>query len=72
MELIRLLEHSMPFFLFATGMLGLVIGSFLNVVIHRLPLIMERSCGLEIRSSSASTASPPTSPCSTTGPSRIR
>ena len=29
-------------FAFAAGMLGLVVGSFLNVVIHRLPVMMER------------------------------
>ena len=49
MELIRLLEQSVPFLLFATGMLGLVIGSFLNVVIHRLPVIMERTWLREVR-----------------------
>jgi leader peptidase (prepilin peptidase)/N-methyltransferase len=27
---------------FALGLLGLCIGSFLNVVIHRLPLMLER------------------------------
>lgn len=49
MEVFRLLEHSVPFFLFSTGMLGLVVGSFLNVVIHRLPLIMERAWSRELR-----------------------
>ncbi|NNJ93252.1 MAG: prepilin peptidase [Halobacteria archaeon] len=49
MELIQLLEHSMPLFLFATGILGLVVGSFLNVVIHRLPVIMERTWLHELR-----------------------
>lgn len=29
-------------FAFAAGVLGLVVGSFLNVVIHRLPIMMER------------------------------
>ena len=29
-------------FAFAAGLLGLVVGSFLNVVIHRLPIMMER------------------------------
>jgi leader peptidase (prepilin peptidase)/N-methyltransferase len=43
MELVRLLEQSIPWLLFATGLLGLVVGSFLNVVIHRLPVIMERT-----------------------------
>ena len=43
MEALRLLEHSLPFLLFATAMLGLLVGSFLNVVIHRLPVMMERT-----------------------------
>jgi leader peptidase (prepilin peptidase)/N-methyltransferase len=42
MEVFRLLEQNLLFFLFATGMLGLVVGSFLNVVIHRLPIMMQR------------------------------
>ena len=29
-------------FAFAAGLLGLMVGSFLNVVIHRLPIMMER------------------------------
>ncbi|MEK7190911.1 MAG: prepilin peptidase, partial [Pseudomonadota bacterium] len=29
-------------FLLLTALLGLVIGSFLNVVIHRLPIMLER------------------------------
>ncbi|MBT8117683.1 MAG: prepilin peptidase, partial [Gammaproteobacteria bacterium] len=43
MEALRLLEHSLPFLLFATAMLGLLVGSFLNVVIHRVPVMMERA-----------------------------
>ena len=49
MEVFQLLEDSLPFFLFATGMLGLVVGSFLNVVIYRLPLIMEQTWLRELR-----------------------
>jgi len=37
-----LLEQSVALQLAAAGALGLIIGSFLNVVIHRLPQIMER------------------------------
>ena len=42
MELINLLEQSPAFFTGAVFVLGLLVGSFLNVVIHRLPLMMER------------------------------
>ena len=49
MEVFQLLEHNLPFLLFATGMLGLVVGSFLNVVIHRLPVMMERAWAHECR-----------------------
>jgi len=42
MSAFTLLEQSMALQLAAAGMLGLIIGSFLNVVIHRLPQIMER------------------------------
>lgn len=37
------LEQNTAFVLFATGLLGLVVGSFLNVVIHRLPQMLERA-----------------------------
>ena len=47
MELLQLLEGSTAFLLLATGLLGLVVGSFLNVVIHRLPLMMEHELSLE-------------------------
>lgn len=36
-----LTDHSV-IFLVAAGVLGLVVGSFLNVVIHRLPIVLER------------------------------
>ena len=47
MEVLQLLETSAPFLLLATGLLGLVVGSFLNVVIHRLPLMMEQELSRE-------------------------
>jgi leader peptidase (prepilin peptidase)/N-methyltransferase len=47
MEVLQLLESSTPFLLLATGLLGLVVGSFLNVVIHRLPLMMEHELSQE-------------------------
>jgi leader peptidase (prepilin peptidase)/N-methyltransferase len=39
---IQLLHDSAPFFIGLTAVLGLLVGSFLNVVIHRLPKMMER------------------------------
>jgi leader peptidase (prepilin peptidase)/N-methyltransferase len=39
---VQLLQDSPPLFIFISGLLGLLVGSFLNVVIHRLPKIMER------------------------------
>jgi leader peptidase (prepilin peptidase)/N-methyltransferase len=47
MEVLQLLETSSPFLLFATALLGLIVGSFLNVVIHRLPLMMEQALSRE-------------------------
>ena len=37
-----LASHVLAFILLA-GLLGLIVGSFLNVVIHRLPIMMERA-----------------------------
>jgi leader peptidase (prepilin peptidase)/N-methyltransferase len=41
MELLNLLETSRPWLLVAAGLAGLCVGSFLNVLIHRLPRMME-------------------------------
>lgn len=40
--MIALLQASPPLLIFTAGLLGLMVGSFLNVVIHRLPKMMER------------------------------
>ena len=40
--MIDLLQSSSSLFFVTAGLLGLVVGSFLNVVIHRLPQMMER------------------------------
>ena len=37
------LAHSPEYLLFATFVLGLVVGSFINVVAYRLPVMMERA-----------------------------
>jgi len=42
MSLIQLLASSPPFLIGACLLLGLIVGSFLNVVIHRLPIMLER------------------------------
>ena len=42
MALVDLLAGSPAWLLGVTGLLGLMVGSFLNVVIHRLPLMMQR------------------------------
>lgn len=41
MDFIQALQTSAAFLWVAVGLLGLCVGSFLNVVIHRLPLMME-------------------------------
>ncbi len=43
MNLLDLLESSPPLFIGFCAVLGLLVGSFLNVVIHRLPKMMELS-----------------------------
>lgn len=42
MTLVELLTDSPVLFVILAVLLGLIVGSFLNVVIHRLPLMMER------------------------------
>ena len=42
-ELIALIQQNSTLFIIITSLLGLVFGSFLNVVIHRLPIMMEMS-----------------------------
>jgi len=42
MAFFELLESSQPFFLFVVGLLSLCVGSFLNVVIFRLPKMLQQ------------------------------
>ncbi len=42
MLVLEQLQQNTPFLLLVVTLLGLAIGSFLNVVIHRLPIVMER------------------------------
>ena len=41
MEFLELLQRSPAVLMVAVGLLGLCVGSMLNVVIHRLPKMME-------------------------------
>ena len=49
MEFISLLESNLAFFLATVFVLGLMVGSFLNVVIYRLPVMMEREWKAQAR-----------------------
>ena len=42
MTVISTLQHYPALYIPAAGIVGLIVGSFLNVVIHRLPIMMER------------------------------
>lgn len=43
MSILDLISHSAPLFYGLVAIVSLLVGSFLNVVIHRLPIMMERS-----------------------------
>jgi leader peptidase (prepilin peptidase)/N-methyltransferase len=49
MEIVNLLEQSPAFFIGTVFVLGLMVGSFLNVVIYRLPVMMEREWQAQAR-----------------------
>lgn len=69
--MIELLQNSSLFFISITAVLGLLVGSFLNVVIYRLPIMMEHEwqtqCnelnGVEDKNSAPFTLSQPRSAC---------
>ncbi len=48
-SIIQTLENSTPYLAFMLVLIGLIVGSFLNVVIHRLPVMMERQWQQESR-----------------------
>lgn len=50
LEIFEIMPQHPTFFAGVVFVLGLLIGSFLNVVIHRLPIMMERSWKLEFQS----------------------
>ncbi|WJW74935.1 A24 family peptidase [Thiohalobacter sp. IOR34] len=49
MDLVHLLQTQSTWLTGATALLGLLVGSFLNVVAHRLPLMMEREWKAQCR-----------------------
>jgi len=59
MAIIELLSSSPAFYLFVVGLLGLMVGSFLNVVIHRLPIMMEREWRAHCAELAEGNTSPP-------------
>lgn len=70
-EMSQILQQNNILFIFVCALLGLMVGSFLNVVIYRLPKIMERewhnNClelqGTEIPAQASFTLSKPRSAC---------
>ena len=42
MSFVTLFQENPTIFIFVAGVIGLLVGSFLNVAIHRLPIMMER------------------------------
>ena len=65
MELIELMRQSPALFSVGAGLVGLIVGSFLNVVIHRLPRMMEaewRAQCAEIAAAAVSGAAAPAAP----------
>ena len=62
MALVELLQHSPVFAISSAFVLGLLVGSFLNVVIHRLPVMMENNWRSECMSLLNDTADEPTEP----------
>ena len=63
MDVLLLLQGSPPLFYTTVGILGLVVGSFLNVVIYRLPIILEgqwsRQCREHLEMEPEATAESP-------------
>ncbi|MBQ0725059.1 MAG: prepilin peptidase [Cycloclasticus sp.] len=47
MELLHTFEQNAFFFYLSLGLLGLIVGSFLNVVIYRLPIMLQKNWRIE-------------------------
>jgi leader peptidase (prepilin peptidase)/N-methyltransferase len=57
-SMLLLLQNSPPIFALCAGIFGLLVGSFLNVVIHRLPKMMEREWQAQCAELNGQTAEP--------------
>ena len=68
MELIEYLHESPMTFVICSGILGLAVGSFLNVVILRLPVMMERQWHTQCRELMGSTDDSSSLPVTAPGP----
>lgn len=58
MSLVLLLQSSLPAFTLVCVLFGLLLGSFLNVVIHRLPIMLEREWQAEYQPPAADAPAP--------------
>ena len=56
--LTELTAHHAEFFIFCFTLLGLIVGSFLNVVIYRLPIMLEREWQLAIENAEGNEVEP--------------
>tara|TARA_S200000501_G_scaffold205790_1_gene193482 strand:- start:3872 stop:4756 length:885 start_codon:yes stop_codon:yes gene_type:complete len=56
--LTELTAHYAEFFIFCFALLGLIVGSFLNVVIYRLPIMLEREWQLAIENAEGNEVEP--------------
>lgn len=68
MALLDLLQHSPGFFTGTVFVAGLLVGSFLNVVIHRLPIMMEREWQAQYRDYAGEAAAEDEAPLSLARP----
>jgi leader peptidase (prepilin peptidase)/N-methyltransferase len=66
-DLIALLSSSPAWFIGTCAVFGLLIGSFLNVVIYRVPVILERQWREQCMELAVASATPDTSPASSAG-----
>ena len=66
-DLIALLSSSPAWFIGTCTVLGLLVGSFLNVVIYRMPIILERDWQEQCRELAATSATPGIQPSSAAG-----